>query len=91
MIGSSRVFEEMITWGNDDWPRIDRSWFENSRLNRGGFDEKLFEALGIEDDSGVPAKLRLMLPQAYSERWRRPYSRLAGDAKNGVSGGWTWP
>jgi carbamoyltransferase len=76
------VFEEMITWGNDDWPRIDRSWFENSRLNRGGFDEKLFGALGIEDDSGVPATLKAHVAAGVQRAIEKAVERLAGDAKN---------
>ena len=26
------LFSEMIVWDNDGWPRIDRSWFDDSRI-----------------------------------------------------------
>jgi carbamoyltransferase len=77
-----RVFEEMITWGNDEWPRIDRSWFENSRLNRGGFDEKLLGLLGLDADSAVPENLKPHIAAGIQRAVEHAVLRLAGDAKN---------
>jgi carbamoyltransferase len=76
------VFEEMITWGNDEWPRIDRSWFENSRLNRGGFDEKLFAALGLDGNSTVPESLKPHIAAGIQRAVENAVLRLAGDARN---------
>ena len=77
-----RVFEEMIAWGNDEWPRIDRSWFENSRLNRGGFDEKLFAALGLDADSAIPENLKPHVAAGIQRAVENAVLRLAGDARN---------
>jgi carbamoyltransferase len=76
------VFEEMIAWDNDSWPRIDRSWFENSRLNRGGFDEKLFAALGLDANSTVPESLKPHVAAGIQRAVENAVLRLAGDAKN---------
>lgn len=75
------VFESIITWGSDDWPRIDRSWFENARLHHGGFDEKLFRALGIEDGSTIPEKLRPHVAAGVQRAIENAVIRLAGDSK----------
>ena len=77
-----RVFDEMIAWGNDEWPRIDRSWFENSRLNRGGFDEKFFAALGLDADSAIPEDLKPHVAAGIQRAVENAVLRLAGDAKN---------
>ncbi len=77
----ARVFSDMITWGNDDWPRIDRSWFENSRLNRGGFDEKLFKALDLNEHEAIPEKLKPHIAAGIQRAVEGAVLRLAGDAK----------
>jgi carbamoyltransferase len=75
------LFESMITWGSDNWPRIDRTWFENSRLDRGGFDEKLFRGLGIEDNVALPERLRSHVAAGIQRAVENAVIRLAGDAK----------
>jgi carbamoyltransferase len=75
------VFESMILWGSDGWPRIDRSWFETSRLERGGFDEKLFRALGLADGSAVPEKLRPHVASGIQHAVENAVIRLAGAAQ----------
>ena len=73
-----RVFEEMIAWDNDEWPRIDRSWFDNSRLNLGGFDEKLFTALGMDADSRSAGKVASARCRGYSARGREGGAAACG-------------
>ncbi len=75
------LFDSMILWGSDNWPRIDRTWFENSRLDRGGFDEKLFQELGIDRDSAIPEKLRPHVAAGIQRAVENAVIRLAGDAK----------
>ena len=75
------VFDQMISWGSDEWPRIDRSWFDDSRMNLGGFDEKLFETLGIEDGSVVPERLRPHVAAGIQRAVEQAVIRLAGSAK----------
>lgn len=75
------VFEQMVLWSHDGWPRIDRSWFENSRLNRGGFDDKLLRALGIEDGV-IPERLRPHIAAGIQRATENILIRLAGDARN---------
>jgi carbamoyltransferase len=76
------VFEEMITWDSDEWPRIDRSWFDDSRLHRGGFDEKLFQALALEDNAAIPDKLRAHVAAGIQRAVEKAVLRLAGESKN---------
>jgi carbamoyltransferase len=75
------LFAQMITWGSDDWPRIDRSWFDDSRMNLGGFDERLFKAFGIEDGSVVPERLRPHVAAGIQLAIEQAVVRLAGNAK----------
>ena len=75
------LFEGMIQWGGDEWPRIDRSWFDMSRLDGGGFDEKLYRALSIEDGSAVPEKLKPHVAAGIQRAIENAVIRLAGDAK----------
>ena len=75
------LFESMIVWDSDSWPRIDRRWFENARLDRGGFDEKLFRALGVDSGSMVPEKLRSHVAAGVQRAVENAVVRLAGDAK----------
>ena len=76
------LFDSMILWGSDNWPRIDRKLFENSRLDRGGFDEKLFQELGIDRDSAIPEKLRPHVAAGIQRAIENAVIRLAGDAKD---------
>jgi carbamoyltransferase len=75
------LFESMITWDNENWPRIDRSWFETSRLERGGFDEKLFRGLEIEDGSVIPEKLKAHVAAGVQRAVENAVIRLAGAAE----------
>jgi carbamoyltransferase len=75
------IFGQMISWGSDEWPRIDRSWFDDSRMNLGGFDEKLFKTLGIEDGSVVPERLRPHVAAGIQRSVEQAVIKLAGSAK----------
>lgn len=77
----THVFEEMITWPGDNWPVLDRSWFDSSRLRRGGFDDRLFRALDVSDDGIVPEPLRAHVASGIQKAIENAVLRLAGDAK----------
>jgi carbamoyltransferase len=74
------LFEGMISWGSDDWPRIDRSWFDSSRLGRGGFADRVYEKLGVSAGAPVPAGLRGHVAAGVHRAVTRTVVRLAGDA-----------
>ncbi|HYP08011.1 MAG TPA: carbamoyltransferase N-terminal domain-containing protein, partial [Bryobacteraceae bacterium] len=76
-----KVFESMMIWDGDHWPTLDRSWFDNSRLRLGGFDERLFAALQIGSDGAVPAHLRAHVAAGIQRAVENAVIRLAGDAK----------
>jgi carbamoyltransferase len=71
----------MITWDGDNWPSLDRSWFDNSRLRLGGFDERLFRALGLGADRVVPTALRAHVAAGIQRAIENAVVRLVGDAK----------
>ena len=75
------LFSEMIVWDSDEWPRIDRSWFDDSRMNLGGFDEKLFKTLDIDDGSVVPEKLRPHVAAGLQRAIEQSVRKIAGKAK----------
>jgi hypothetical protein len=75
------LFEGMISWGSDDWPRIDRSWFDSSRLGRGGFADRAYEALGVSAGAAVPAELRAHVAAGVHRAIARAVVRLAGNAR----------
>jgi carbamoyltransferase len=77
----TRVFEEMIDWDGDNWPSLDRSWFDNSRLRQGGFDERLFGALEMGSDRVVPEPLRAHVAAGIQHAVENAVLRLAGDAR----------
>jgi carbamoyltransferase len=50
------LFEEIL--GGSEWPCIDRSFFDADRLSQGGFSEKFYKRLGLEDGEEISATLR---------------------------------
>lgn len=75
------VFESMMTWDGDNWPSLDRSWFDHSRLRQGGFDERLFSALKVGADGVVPPAMRAHVAAGVQRAVENAVLRLVGDAK----------
>jgi carbamoyltransferase len=74
------VFEQMLVWGRDAWPRLDRSWFDADRVRLGGFSDRFYGALGIEDGQPLPEKLHAHIASGVQRAVERAVARMAGDA-----------
>jgi carbamoyltransferase len=74
------LFEELL--GSSDWPCIDRSFFDSDRLSQGGFSEKFYSRLGIDDGVGIPGPLRAPLAAGLQHAIEKVVLRMAGPAEN---------
>ena len=50
------LFEDIL--GHAEWPSIDRSYFNADRLRHGGFSEKFYQHLGLEDGAPIPDEMK---------------------------------
>ena len=71
------LFEEIL--GSEaDWPCINRSFFDADRLSQGGFSEKFYSRLGLEDGAEIPEKLRAPLAAGLQHAIEHVVLRMAG-------------
>jgi len=68
--------------GTPDWPCINRSFFDADRLSQGGFSEKFYLRLALEDGAEIPAKLRAPLAAGLQHAIERVVLRMAGPSEN---------
>jgi carbamoyltransferase len=81
-----QLFEEIL--GSSDWPCINRSFFDSDRLSQGGFSERLYSRLGLEDGAEIPDALRAPLAAGLQHAIEHVVLRMAGPAeKLCVAGG----
>jgi carbamoyltransferase len=74
------LFEEIL--GSSDWPCINRGFFDSDRLSQGGFSEKFYSGLGIDDGAPIPEKLRAPLAAGLQHAIEHVVLRMAGPAEN---------
>lgn len=74
------LFGEIL--GASDWPSIDRSFFDADRLSQGGFSEKFYARLGIEDGAAIPDALRAPLAAGLQHAIEKMVLCMAGPAEN---------
>ncbi len=74
------LFEEIL--GSGAWPCINRSFFDSDRLSQGGFSEKFYSRLGIEDGAEIPESLRAPLAAGLQHAIENVVLRMAGPAEN---------
>ena len=79
------LFQEMI--GSADWPAVDRSYFDADRLRHGGFSEKLYHHLGLEDGAAIPDEMKAPLAAGLQRAVERAVLRMAGDGERLCIGG----
>jgi carbamoyltransferase len=80
------LFEEIL--GSSDWPCINRGFFDSDRLSAGGFSERFYSRLGLEDGAEIPEALRAPLAAGLQHAIERVVLRMAGPAeKLCVAGG----
>src|SRR5260370_20049129 len=74
------VFEEIL--GANDWPRIDRSYFDSDRVSQGGFGAKFYRALKLDDIASIPKPMRASLAAGLQRAVERTVLTIAGPAEN---------
>jgi len=75
------LFEEMLSMEMEDLPRIDRSFFDGDRVSRGEFSAKLYQRLGLEDSTPIPAKLHPHVAAGVQRAVEKSVRRMARGAK----------
>lgn len=65
-----------------DWPVLDRSYFDASRLGMGSFSSRFYEALGLEDGARVPDSLRPHIAAGLQQALEEVVVEMAAGAKN---------
>lgn len=79
------LFDEILgitSSGSSDWPCINRSFFDADRLSDGGFSEKFYQALGMDEGAAIPDALRAPLAAGLQEAVANTVLRMAGPAEN---------
>ena len=74
------LFEELL--GSGDWPCINRSFFDSDRLSQGGFSEKFYLRLSLDDGAEIPEQLRAPLAAGLQHAIENVVLRMAGPAEN---------
>jgi carbamoyltransferase len=74
------LFDELL--GSSDWPCINRSFFDSDRLSQGGFSEKFYARVGLEDGAKIPEALRAPLAASLQHAIENVVLRMAGPAEN---------
>ncbi len=75
------LFVEMIC-PSEQGPRIDRSYFSTERVRHGGFGERLYERLGLNDGEPVPDSLRPHVAAGIQRAVEIAAIRMAGSGRN---------
>ncbi len=70
------VFEEIL--GGTAWPCLNRSYFDSDRLSQGGFSEKFYSKIGIEDGGDIPEMKRAAIAAGLQRAIERVVLRMAG-------------
>jgi carbamoyltransferase len=80
------LFAEIL--GSSDWPCVNRSFFDSDRLSEGGFSEKFYTRLGLDDGAEIPEAMRAPLAAGLQHAIERVVLRMAGPSeKLCVAGG----
>ena len=75
------LFLEIMPMRDDQWPRLDRSFFDAERLTSGGFSARFYERLGLEDGAAIPEPLRAPLAAGIQRAIEDTAIRMAGSGR----------
>jgi carbamoyltransferase len=74
------LFEEIL--GRNEWPRLDRSFFDSDRVSQGGFGAKFYRHLQVEDGAAIPRSMRATIAAGLQRAIERTVLRMADRASN---------
>jgi carbamoyltransferase len=80
--GYRDVFLEILQSAGNDWPRLDRSYFDAERTTHGGFSGKFFERIGLEDRAAIPERERARLAAGLQRAIETTVLAMAGGGEN---------
>ncbi|MGH9629668.1 MAG: carbamoyltransferase N-terminal domain-containing protein, partial [Bryobacteraceae bacterium] len=75
------VFEEILKLDQEQWPRVNRSFFDANRVSQGGFSPRFYAALDLEDGQSIPGNLRAHVAAGLQQAMERTVVRMAAGAK----------
>lgn len=76
------LFLEILNFGEESGPRLDRSFFSAERMSHGGFGARFFERLGLPDGQHVPETLRAHVAAGIQRAVEAAVIRMAGAGTN---------
>lgn len=76
------VFDQVLGFDGDGWPRLDRTFFDRDRITGGAFSEKFYSRLGLTGDEPVSERLAPHIAAGLQHAVERAAIRMAGDAQN---------
>ena len=76
------VFSEILQNCANDWPRVDRSYFDAERTTHGGFSAKFFQRTGLPEQTAIPESERTCVAASLQRALERAVATMAGDGGN---------
>jgi carbamoyltransferase len=76
------LFSEILSSRDGGWPRIDRTFFDGERKNRGGFSAKFYKRIGIKDGDEIPAPVKASLAAGLQHAIEQTVIEMAGEGEN---------
>ena len=76
------AFQEILHFSGNEWPRLERSFFDAERTTHGGFSAKFFKRIGLADHAGIPEGDRANLAASLQQAVERAVTAMAGDGGN---------
>ncbi len=70
------LFEQIL--GNSEWPVLNRAYFDSNRLSQGGFSEKFYKQIGLEEGAAIPREIQAPLAAGLQRAIERVVLRMAG-------------
>jgi len=70
------VFEEVL--GGGPWPCLNRSYFDSDRLSQGGFSEKFYARVGLDDGAEIPQTKKAAIAAGLQRAVENIVLRMAG-------------
>jgi carbamoyltransferase len=70
------LFEQIL--GTAGWPILNRAYFDSNRLSQGGFSEKFYRQIGLEDGVEIPQPMHAPLAAGLQRAIEHVVLRMAG-------------
>jgi carbamoyltransferase len=76
------AFLDVMQRLGNEWPRLDRSYFDAERMTGGGFSEKFFARIGLTDRTDIPERERAALAASLQSAIETIVLGMAGEDGN---------